>query len=73
MSQWYPVYVNKESSNLQVVKSKYCRDAILKYRKNVGKTQVQVASFTSYSKAKRFADILENRFAHVEIGEPTWR
>ena len=72
-TNWYPVYIENKGSNLTVVRSEFCRDAILKYRKHLDKNYIQVASFNSYQKASRFAKILDDRFSGVEIGEPSWR
>ena len=50
---WYPVYIDHGS--LDEIHSKYCGDAISAIRDKTGTPSVQVASFTSYGKAQRFA------------------
>ncbi|GAB4381326.1 MAG: hypothetical protein Kow00121_39580 [Elainellaceae cyanobacterium] len=50
---WYVVYIDK--ANPDEVRRQYCRDAIGTTRRGSGVPTVQVASFTDYSKAMRFA------------------
>ncbi len=50
---WYPVYIDHGS--LDEIHSKFCGDAISTLRDKTGTPSVQVASFTSYGKAQRFA------------------
>ena len=50
---WYPVYIDHGS--LDEIHSKFCGDAISAIRDKTGTPSVQVASFTSYGKAQRFA------------------
>lgn len=53
---WYPVYL--DGANIEEVRTKYCRDAVSTIRAISGQPSVQVASFTSYDKALRFAKIV---------------
>jgi uncharacterized protein YgiM (DUF1202 family) len=50
---WYPVYI--DGAELSAIRSQYCGNAISEVRSNTGAPTVQVASFTSYEKAKKFA------------------
>jgi chemotaxis protein histidine kinase CheA len=59
---WYPVFVN--GGNLDEIQQKYCKDAINATRQT-GEKAIQVASFTSGSKAQRFAKAVGG-----EVGEP---
>ena len=46
--KFYPVFVDYNSNvNLEIVKSKFCGDAIQRYRIDKGYKSIQVASFTS--------------------------
>jgi uncharacterized protein YgiM (DUF1202 family) len=50
---WYPVYI--DGAELSAIRSQYCGNAISEVRSKTGAPTVQVASFTSYEKAKAFA------------------
>jgi uncharacterized protein YgiM (DUF1202 family) len=50
---WYPVYI--DGAELSAIRSQYCGNAISEVRSKTGAPTVQVASFTSYEKAKLFA------------------
>jgi len=50
---WYPVFI--DGAELSAIRSQYCGNAISEVRSKTGAPTVQVASFTSYEKAKRFA------------------
>ena len=50
---WYPVYIDK--SDIAQIRSRYCKDAVSVVRDKTGVPSVQVASFTTYGKAQRFA------------------
>jgi uncharacterized protein YgiM (DUF1202 family) len=50
---WYPVYI--DGAELSAIRSQYCANAISEVRSKTGAPTVQVASFTSYEKAKKFA------------------
>lgn len=50
---WYPVII--KSADLEQVRSNYCGDAISTIQAISGTPAVQVATFTSYEKAVRFA------------------
>lgn len=70
--KFYPVFIDYSKSNLQAVKSKYCRDAFKKFRKDKGKDVIQVASFITEKRANQFQEFLENKLGSVsaEVGEP---
>jgi uncharacterized protein YgiM (DUF1202 family) len=50
---WYPVFI--DGAELTAIRSQYCGNAISEVRSKTGAPTVQVASFTSYEKAKKFA------------------
>jgi hypothetical protein len=50
---WYVVYVDR--ANPDEIRRQYCNDAIGTVRRETGVPTVQVASFTDYSRALRFA------------------
>ncbi|MBW4658032.1 MAG: SH3 domain-containing protein [Drouetiella hepatica Uher 2000/2452] len=50
---WYPVYIDK--SDIAQIRNRYCKDAVSVIRDKTGVPSVQVASFTTYGKAQRFA------------------
>jgi uncharacterized protein YgiM (DUF1202 family) len=52
-ANWYPVYI--DGAELSAIRSQYCGNAISEVRSKTGAPTVQVASFTSYEKAKQFA------------------
>ena len=70
---FYPVYIKANDSNLQKVKSQFCRDAYTKKRKDTGQKAIQVGSFISEEKAKDFKDFMLQKFGSGEIGQPTVR
>jgi hypothetical protein len=68
----YPVFAPYSDTNLQAIKTRFCSDAIQKFREKKNIESVQVASFSSIERAKKFRDFLsKNRFSGVEVGEPT--
>jgi uncharacterized protein YgiM (DUF1202 family) len=52
-ANWYPVFI--DGAELSAIRSQYCGNAVSEVRSKTGAPTVQVASFTSYEKAKRFA------------------
>jgi uncharacterized protein YgiM (DUF1202 family) len=50
---WYPVYI--DNGDIAQIRSRYCKDAVSVLRNQTGTPSVQVASFTSFGKAQRFA------------------
>ena len=52
-ANWYPVFI--DGAELTAIRSQYCGNAISEVRSKTGAPTVQVASFTSYEKAKKFA------------------
>jgi hypothetical protein len=63
---WYPVFI--DGGDLEQIRSQYCSDAYTTTRQLTGRTTVQVASFSSYDRAKAFADRVGG-----EVGEPRLR
>jgi hypothetical protein len=68
-NSWYPVYVENTEINLNLIKSNYCRDAILKYREEKEIQSIQVASFLDQIKAQEFADLMQAEIGSGEVGE----
>ncbi|MBK4730815.1 hypothetical protein JJD41_13210 [Oxynema sp. CENA135] len=68
---FYPVYIDYSESNLQAVKSKFCRDALKKYREAKGKDYIQVASFVGEERANQFKKLMQQELGSGEIGEAT--
>jgi len=68
---WYPVFVNFSDRTLSQIKSNYCRDAISKYRKDIGVQSIQVASFLNLEKAEEFASAMREEVGSGEVGKPT--
>lgn len=52
-ANWYPVFI--DGAELSAIRSQYCGNAVSEIRSKTGAPTVQVASFTSYEKAKSFA------------------
>jgi len=52
-ASWYPVFI--DGGDLDHIRSQYCGDAISTTRKNTGNPTVQVASFTDFDEASKFA------------------
>ena len=72
--KFYPVFVNYDSKvNLEIVKSKFCGDAIQKYRIDKGHESIQVTSFTSEERANQFKQFLASKLGSAEVGKPTVR
>lgn len=68
----YPVFVAYSDASLQAIKTRFCADAIAKFREKKNIKSVQVGSFLSINKANLFRDFLiKNRFSGVEVGELT--
>jgi uncharacterized protein YgiM (DUF1202 family) len=53
-ANWYPVYL--DNADLSEVRSRYCGNAVNAVRAKTGTPTVQLASFTSYEKAQKFAE-----------------
>lgn len=70
---WYPVYANYSQRNLSLIQSRYCRDAIRKYREAIGLNSIQVASFLNRSDAQEFAALLKSEIGSGEVGDPDTR
>jgi hypothetical protein len=73
--KFYPVFVNYDSKvqNLEIVKSKFCGDAIQKYRIDKGYESIQVTSFTSEERATQFKQFIDTKLGGAEVGIPTVR
>lgn len=72
--KFYPVFVGWGSNvDLEIVKSKFCGDAIQKYRIDKGYQSLQFASFTSEKRANQFKQFLATKLVNAEVGVPTVR
>ncbi len=72
--KFYPVFIDYNSNvNLEIVKSKFCEDAIQKFRIDKGNESIQVASFTSEERANKFKQFLASKLGSAEVGKPTVR
>jgi hypothetical protein len=60
---WYPVFI--DGGNLSDIRSQYCVDAVSAIRQKTGKSAVQLASFTNYNRALKFAQAVNG-----EVGQP---
>ncbi len=67
--EFYPVYIDYSESNLQAVTSKFCRDALKKYREAKGKDYIQVASLVGKERADQFKDLMQREFGSGEVGQ----
>lgn len=69
----YPVFVDYSDSNLQTIKTNYCRDALKITTKDKGKYVIQVASFTDEKRVNQFKEFLARKLGStsVEVGEAT--
>lgn len=72
-STWYPVYVNYSESNLRLIRSQYCRDAIRNRREGSKLHSIQVASFIDREDAIRFAELMKEKVGSGEVGLPSRR
>lgn len=68
---FYPVYLPDSEANLQLARSRFCQDALLRKRKDSGTRAVQVAAFTSKQRAIEFRDFLNSETSGSSIGPPT--
>lgn len=66
---WYPVYI--DNGDIADIRSKYCKDAVSVIRDKTGTASVQVASFTSYGKAQRFALAVGGTVESVGVSRPS--
>lgn len=69
--EFYPIFIDYSDSNLQLVQSKFCRDALTKYRKAMDKDFIQVASFISPQRANQFKELMVKELGSGEVGEFT--
>ena len=68
----YPVFVDYSESNLQIVKSKFCQDALPRTREKTGKQAIQVGSFLTVDRANAFKEFMLKNIGSGEVGdEPT--
>jgi hypothetical protein len=64
---YYPIFIKNTGDNLQIVKDKFCSDAIAKKDKNTGEEVIQVASFYT-NKASEFLRLMEQNFGEARLG-----
>ncbi|WP_088892770.1 SH3 domain-containing protein [Leptolyngbya ohadii] len=68
-STWYPVVV--KGGNLDEIRAKFCQDAISTIQAITGEPMIQVASFTDYEKAQRFAQLVGGTVDAQPIAQST--
>jgi serine/threonine-protein kinase len=66
----YPVFIEYTDNNLQLVTSKFCKDAYQMTRKVIGKKAIQMGSFLSRDNAEAFKNLMVKELGSGEIGEP---
>lgn len=68
---FYPVYIQYSERSLNIVRARYCRDAYVMTRENTGIKTIQIASFSSRTRAEGFKEFIAQRVgASSEVGEP---
>ncbi|GAB4197465.1 MAG: hypothetical protein Fur006_46120 [Coleofasciculaceae cyanobacterium] len=70
-TQFYPVFIKYNETNLQIAKSKFCTDAYQTKRKDTGEVAIQMASFTNRDRAELFSKFLNQQLGSGEVGQPT--
>lgn len=68
---FFPVFVDYSESNLNLLKSIFCRDAFKKFNEKSGKDEIQVASFLGRERAEQFANLIKNEIGSGNLGNPT--
>lgn len=68
---FYPVFVPYSEANLHTSRSLFCQDSLKVRRKDSQELAVQVSSFTSEEKSRRFAEFISSELSDVEVGQPT--
>jgi Pentapeptide repeats (8 copies) len=67
----YPTYVRYSSKNLTLIKTKFCKDAFVIHRRDLGTQAIQVASFSSAGRAQQFAQLMLQKVGSGSVGQPT--
>lgn len=67
---WYPVFL--DGADLEEVRNKHCKDAIAVKRSETGNPSIQVASFSSYDRAERFANKVQGVVGSPKTPEGTF-
>jgi serine/threonine protein kinase len=70
-TQFYPVFIDFSENNLQRVQSSFCGDARKTNRKDTGEVAIQVASFTTASRAELFSNFMKKKLGSGNVGQPT--
>ena len=70
-TQFYPVFIKYNETNLQIAKTKFCTDAYQTKRKDTGEVAIQMASFTNRDRAELFSKFLNQQLGSGEVGQPT--
>jgi hypothetical protein len=68
---FYPVFVSLSDTNLQISKSRFCRDALPVVRKDTNVKAIQVASFRSLERANFFREYVSRGISDAEVGAST--
>jgi hypothetical protein len=66
---FYPVFVTYTETNLNQLKSEFCRDAFKIFREKNNRHEIQVGSFMTQQRANEFKAVLSETFNGVDIGE----
>jgi hypothetical protein len=67
---FYPVFVDYSESNLQIVTSRFCKDAYKMVRKDTNKKAIQVGSFIGIERAELFQVFLQKTLSNADVGQP---
>jgi len=72
-TQFYPVFIDFNDTNLQQVKAKFCGDAYKTTRQDTKKLAIQVASFSNLARAELFRDFMVRKLGSGKVGQATIR
>lgn len=68
---FYPVNIPYSERDLEKAQIYFCEDAYQKRDKGTREKVIQIASFISEEKARRFADLVNTKMSGANVGEPT--
>jgi hypothetical protein len=68
----YPVFIENNERNRDSIQSKFCQNAFVNYPSFLGDS-IEVASFLSEERAKKFKNLMQREVGSGEIGEPIIR
>jgi serine/threonine protein kinase len=70
-TQFYPIFIDFNDSNLQQVQEKFCGDAYKTTRQDTGQLAIQVASFINRNQAELFRDFMTRKIGSGAVGQAT--